>query len=1030
MSGRSELSRILTSHAGVSKHVQQAIMARLKKEKPKVYVKVRKAQSSNNLLPLLRGEMSAREIISILRGALRRQQGRALRHWRRTCVELEKDQLVANLQHELHEEKNRNEISSKKFHSIIEEQNKELDDLRAKIFEMGAAERDHEIKVCRRVCIRLLKSKLSAGWDAWTEYDRIKVILIRVAARWMKKSMVRCFNMWSHNVAESRRLRALCHKISRRWLRSGLFRVFTRWRDYAVEEIRLRGVCLRVLKKILQRQIRQCFESWSDNVVEIARQRALCARIAKRWQQAGLVSALNQWREWVDQRLHDKHVVRRWLNSIENRDLLSGWRTWILHKNWMKDHEHYSEVELLREEISNLRQELNRRDQQADKVRTRVIGRMRVRFVAPKFLCWKKEVEESIRLKSVCQRVIARMLMRKLAGCFATWSDTVEENKRLKMVGQKVIKRMLMRQLAGCFTTWLETITENIRLRNVCQRVVKRMLMRQLAGCFSTWWSNAHDQVVMKMVESKIVIKLRRRMMQLLFQKWLLNIHEIRRFKILSRRAMNKKKYRCVVLLRSTLRRWRLFSACQIRGRSIVARLHSQQSRRLLQHTLLEWSRGRLQRTRRRDVLCKFRHLLMRQYHQLLFSSIFKWKVQCTVVMEWRDKVKNLLKHEKKFQEELHTLKMDMSHFKQKGMLQKGEILELTVEKRKLLTRLAKKDNEHQTNLIEAKNEGIAECRLKFHRLESRWLKKGRLWSMERTRLKLEIESMNSGVLSTQTEKHQIIRDLDVSNAKQKRMARKAKEFRNLAHDLQKKWEEATKWESTRLEEMEDQFSLWKRTADSRVEESDAKLLQMESKYDKLKEMCNRTNNYVSLMVLRQRHHVIMTRVLHQWHSVVLGQRVGARIAMSVQHGYQRRSLVDQQRREQAEKASAAAKKRYEGMSKQFIVMENEFLEKTTRMEKESKDRAQLSLQLLEKLTKERASALETAEGDKMAATIEIQMLEKEIYDLREKCVEAEAHQLTASVLEHEVIVLRDAVQAKNNEMNDFRIELEQLVKH
>ena len=1030
MSGRSELSRILTSHAGVSKHVQKAIMARLKKENPKMYVKVVKAQSSNNLLPLLRGEMSAREIISILRGAMRRQQGRALRHWRRTCVELEQDQLVANLQHELHEEKNRNEIASKKFHSIIEEQNKELDDLRANIFKMGAAERDHENKVCRRVCIRLLKSKLSAGWDAWTEYDRIKVILIRVAARWMKKSMVRCFNMWSHNVAESRRLRALCHKISRRWLRSGLFRVFTRWREYAVEEIRLRGVCLRVVKKILQRQIRQCFESWSDNVMEIARQRALCARIAKRWQQAGLVSALNRWREWADQRLHDKHVVRRWLNSIENRDLLSGWRTWILHNNWMKDHEHYSEVELLREEIINLRQELDRRDQQANKVRTRVIGRMRVRFVAPKFLCWKKEVEESIRLKSVCQRVIARMLMRQLAGCFATWSDTVEENKRLKMVGQKVIKRMLMRQLAGCFTTWLETVTENIRLRNICQKVIKRILMRQLAGCFSTWWSNAHDQVVMRMVESKVVIKLRRRMMQSLFQRWLLNIHEIQRFKILSRRAMNKKKYRCVVLLRSTLRRWRLFSACKIRGRSIVARLHAQQSRRLLQHTLLEWSRGRLQRTRRRDVLCKFRHLLMRQYHQLLFSSILKWKVQCTVIMEWRDKVKNLQKDEKKFQEELHTLRTDMSHFKQKGMLQKGEILELTVEKRKLLTRLAKKDNEHQTNLIEAKNEGIAECRLKFHRLESQWLKKGRLWSMERTRLKLEMETMNSGVLSTQTEKHQIIRDLDVSNAKQKRMARKAKEFRNLAHDLQKKWEETTKWESTRLEEMEDQFSLWKRTADSRVEESDVKLLQMESKYDQVKEQYNRTNNYVSLMVLRQRHHVIMTRVLHQWHSVVLGQRVGARIAMSVQHGYQRRSLLDQQRREQAEKASAAAKERYEGVSKQFIVMESEFLEKTTRMKKESKDRAQLSLQLLENLTKDRASALETAKEDKIAATIEIQMLEKEIYDLREKCVEAEAHQLTASVLEHEVIVLRDAVQAKNDEMNDFRIELEQLVKH
>ena len=71
--------------------------------------------------------------------------------------------------------------------------------------------KEQEDKLCRRVCMKMLNAKLSAAWEAWQEHNRLKLLLDRVGARWLKQGMVRCMNTWKCNAKESKRLRSYSH---------------------------------------------------------------------------------------------------------------------------------------------------------------------------------------------------------------------------------------------------------------------------------------------------------------------------------------------------------------------------------------------------------------------------------------------------------------------------------------------------------------------------------------------------------------------------------------------------------------------------------------------------------------------------------------------------------------------------------------------------------------------------------------------------------------------------------------------------
>ena len=104
---------------------------------------------------------------------------------------------------------------------------------------------------------------------------------------------------------------------------------------------------------------------------------SLLDRVGTRWTRQGLVRCMNRWKRtnkrnkrlalvqtcggtpdesracgyygkmecFVEQRLKDKSIVRRWLASVKNRELSSGWRAWIAFVHQCEKDEQVSEVD-------------------------------------------------------------------------------------------------------------------------------------------------------------------------------------------------------------------------------------------------------------------------------------------------------------------------------------------------------------------------------------------------------------------------------------------------------------------------------------------------------------------------------------------------------------------------------------------------------------------------------------------------------------------------------------------------------------
>jgi hypothetical protein len=415
------------------------------------------------------------------------------------------------------------------------------------------------------------------------------------------------------------------------------------------------------------------------------------------------------------------------------------------------------------------------------------------------------------------------------------------------------------------------------------------------------------------------------------------------------------------------------------------------------------------------------------------------------IVMPWKRMVSQCKIKAKQANEDIQERTDECTRRREQHTLLKGEILKLTVERRNLLTSSEQRKIEHQRNIINATNHGQKEAEKKYSKIEQEWLKKGRSWFLERNRLKLELEELNQTVLGTQTEKHRVVRDLDVSNAKQRRMARKAKEFRHLARTVQKKWEASTLEENSQLKVMEEQFDLWKKVSSARADEMERRLKDVEKHRTTIMSKWNVLQNEHWLLKIKWsdnahkwRRHVNLFKAMRGWCSVVLGQKVGAKIALRCTHDYQRRALRDCMQRESSEQKILLQRKRMNELTTKIEAMEYERNE-----ERESREQhAEARTKVLEQLAEDRLHALQNVREEKKMSEMELAMLENEMKELREKCIAIDAHQLTSIVLEQEVTMLRDdleaarnevgrsrmEIQRKNEEMNDVRLELENLV--
>ena len=151
--------------------------------------------------------------------------------------------------------------------------------------------REKEAK-CRRVVLRMLHAKLTAGWGAWIEYLRAKGVLQRIGARWIKRGMVKCLNRWREWLAQRR----VDQGIVRSWL-------------FSVENRELMGGWRSWIAFV--RSHRRNEELEGVQALELEKhQYDICYRCFSRMLHAKTLSAINTWKGWVrDQRLMDRMVV-------------------------------------------------------------------------------------------------------------------------------------------------------------------------------------------------------------------------------------------------------------------------------------------------------------------------------------------------------------------------------------------------------------------------------------------------------------------------------------------------------------------------------------------------------------------------------------------------------------------------------------------------------------------------------------------------------------------------------------------------
>ena len=191
-------------------------------------------------------------------------------------------------------------------------------------------------------------------WGAGSrEARRLQNVAKRVAARWLRAGLVAMVGKWKAYVVQRRHDR----EVVRRWLITVENMELTKgWRSWGlfVDECRAHenlsaeellkqkwaamkkrdedAKCRRVVLRMLHAKLNAGWGAWQ----EFVRVMRMLTRIGTRMVKRGMVKCLNRWKEWLAQRRIDQAIVRSWLFSVENRELMGGWRGWVAFVRWQR----------------------------------------------------------------------------------------------------------------------------------------------------------------------------------------------------------------------------------------------------------------------------------------------------------------------------------------------------------------------------------------------------------------------------------------------------------------------------------------------------------------------------------------------------------------------------------------------------------------------------------------------------------------------------------------------------------------------
>jgi hypothetical protein len=390
--------------------------------------------------------------------------------------------------------------------------------------------------LCRRVILRALNSRLSAGFSGWRFQTAILVAeSIKRANDLERAELIEAHQLELKllraeiDARETARKRALMHKTICRALNSKLASGFTTWYKVAAEEKRREQLLNRALRRMTHQRASRAFARWTSFASESIRMKTLLRKIIGRALNTRLSAAFSSWctnatavkyandvqrlraeidaRETARKRALMHKIICRALNS----KLASGFTTWYK----------VAAEEKRREQLLN-----------------RALRRMTHQRASRAFARWTSFASESIRMKTLLRKIIGRALNTRLSAAFSSWCTNAtavkyandvqrlraeidaRETARKRALMHKTICRALNSKLASGFTTWYKVATEEKRREQLLNRAVRRMMNARLASGFSAWRIAAAEEKRLEQLLQRAVRRMSHLRLSRAFATW------------------------------------------------------------------------------------------------------------------------------------------------------------------------------------------------------------------------------------------------------------------------------------------------------------------------------------------------------------------------------------------------------------------------------------------------------------------------------------------------------------------------------
>lgn len=299
---------------------------------------------------------------------------------------------------------------------------------------------------------------LRLGIRRWLTSTREAVLMRRVALRWQRGVVVRCFVGWTRFVLKARSARAEHERAVRLWSNILAAKALARWHEY-VDEVQAARLAVSHYK---HSTVSRLFDLWATNTTELREDRIRMAKAVRHAATTRMARGLHYWYERTASSKMRHAAIRRaitvWQGHTEGAVFLR-WRRYVARRKFVaatyQIADQHHEAYMLRVGLRRWKATL--------KVRRRKIQQLHFAathfFMSTEARCFaalKRYAKHRSRHKASMQVAQLHFASRRLAWAVGEWRHNASRMAWRAARRRRVFRYWRSVTTAKCWNTWLE----------------------------------------------------------------------------------------------------------------------------------------------------------------------------------------------------------------------------------------------------------------------------------------------------------------------------------------------------------------------------------------------------------------------------------------------------------------------------------------------------------------------------------------------------------------------------------------------